>query len=307
MADEKKPEAKPAPEKDTFVEIVWFLLTVLIIFYVLSNLFSNLNSTGIFSRGWSALSPRGIMLAHTSPISSKLNPIGEKVVNLADTSVYDTPGGKKIGTQKVMAKGKILQGPVVINGERYWYVDYEDGPDGWVKESDIGYPESEPSLLEKAIIYLFLSFKYLMWLSVLVFILASIGIFKLLGKINNIYGVQKAMLYIENSKAEEQVNPHWNKIINLAESLNESDWRLSVLEADIMLSELLDKMSLPGDTLSDKLKSVERSDFLSIDDAWEAHKVRNKIAHEKDFVLTQREAKRVITLYENVFREFQII
>jgi hypothetical protein len=75
-----------------------------------------------------------------------------------------------------------------------------------------------------------------------------------------------------------------------------------------MLGELLDKLSLPGDTIGDKLKVVEKSDFRTLDDAWEAHKVRNRISHDGDgFVLNQREAKIVIGLYKNVFEEFQII
>jgi hypothetical protein len=56
------------------------------------------------------------------------------------------------------------------------------------------------------------------------------------------------------------------------------------------------------------MKSIEKSDFNSIDMAWEAHKIRNSIAHEgSDFLLNQREAKRVIGLYEIVFREFRYI
>jgi ribosomal protein L14E/L6E/L27E len=67
-------------------------------------------------------------------------------------------------------------------------------------------------------------------------------------------------------------------------------------------------MYLPGDTLGERLKAVEQSDFDTIDKAWEAHKVRNKLAHEGgDFILTQREAKRIIALYKDVFDEFRMI
>ena len=67
-------------------------------------------------------------------------------------------------------------------------------------------------------------------------------------------------------------------------------------------------LNLHGDTIGDKLKAVEKSDFLTIDNAWEAHKARNQIAHDgADFQLNQREAMRIISLYESVFREFQMI
>lgn len=103
-------------------------------------------------------------------------------------------------------------------------------------------------------------------------------------------------------------NERWQKIQSHIHSLNQSDWRLAILECDIILDEMLTKMSYHGETLGDKLKAVERSDFLTIDKAWEAHNVRNAIAHEgSNFQITDREAQRVVGLYEEVFKEFHYI
>jgi hypothetical protein len=100
----------------------------------------------------------------------------------------------------------------------------------------------------------------------------------------------------------------WGKITEHLNSDNPSDWRLAILECDIILEEMLTKMSYRGETLSDKLKAVEKSDFLTIDKAWEAHRVRNAIAHEgSNFQLNDREAKRVVALYADVFKEFRYI
>ena len=103
-------------------------------------------------------------------------------------------------------------------------------------------------------------------------------------------------------------NPRWEKILKHVASNNSSDWRLAILECDIILDEMLTKMSYHGETLSDKLKAVEKSDFLTIDKAWEAHRVRNSIAHEgSNFQITEREVQRVVGLYEEVFKEFHYI
>lgn len=123
---------------------------------------------------------------------------------------------------------------------------------------------------------------------------------------------EEAKLYqvenVSNKVTGELKNPQWEKILRHTDSLNESDWRLAILEADIMLDTLLDNMGLPGETMGDKLKAVEKSDFLTIDNAWEGHKVRNQIAHEgATFTLNQHETKRVIDLYRSVFEEFKII
>ena len=103
-------------------------------------------------------------------------------------------------------------------------------------------------------------------------------------------------------------NKRWEKITEHINSMNPSDWRLAILECDIILEEMLTKMSYHGETVADKLKAVEKSDFLTVDKAWEAHRVRNAIAHEgSNFQINDREAKRIVALYEDVFKEFHYV
>ncbi len=106
----------------------------------------------------------------------------------------------------------------------------------------------------------------------------------------------------------EQTNARWEAIVAHAHSTSENDWRHAIIDADVMLDELLDAQGYKGDSMGDKMKQIERSDFNSIDAAWEAHKMRNRIAHEGSALqLNEREVLRVINLYEQVFREFELI
>lgn len=103
-------------------------------------------------------------------------------------------------------------------------------------------------------------------------------------------------------------NEQWELIEEHVSSNNPSDWRIAILEADNMLEDMLVRMGYDGDSIADRLRAVEPSDFTHIQSAWEAHKVRNKIAHEGvNFTVTQREARRVIELYRKVFEEFHYI
>lgn len=113
----------------------------------------------------------------------------------------------------------------------------------------------------------------------------------------------------ESADAPPQfVNEKWQKVIIHINSENMNDWKLAILECDIMLGDILEKMGYMQESIGEKLKSVEPSDFTNIEAAWEAHKIRNAIAHEgSDFLINHREAKRVIGLYELVFREFAFI
>lgn len=100
----------------------------------------------------------------------------------------------------------------------------------------------------------------------------------------------------------------WHRILDQANSDSEQSWRLAILEADIMLGELLDVLGYRGETMADKMRAVDRVNFNTIDLAWEAHKIRNKIAHVgSDHQLSARETRRVIALYEKVLKDSHFI
>jgi hypothetical protein len=107
------------------------------------------------------------------------------------------------------------------------------------------------------------------------------------------------------SGTDPVINQKWKQVEAHISSSNPSDWRLAILEADIMLGDMLGKIGYQGDSIGEQLKGVEESDFLTLQDAWEAHKVRNQIAHQgSDYPLSDRDARRVIGLYKKVFSEF---
>ena len=104
-------------------------------------------------------------------------------------------------------------------------------------------------------------------------------------------------------------NEQWEVVVKHIESPNLADWKLAIIEADKMLDEMVNQI-LPGYenlSIGEKLKKIESSDFLSLNEAWEAHKVRNRIAHESAFEITEREAKIIIGMYKKVFQEFSYI
>lgn len=102
--------------------------------------------------------------------------------------------------------------------------------------------------------------------------------------------------------------PRWEHILKLSEGTSASEWREAVIEADIMLDDLLTKQGYVGASIGEKLKALDSERFASLQDAWEAHKVRNQIAHEGSaFNLSDTITRRTIARYEAVFREFKVI
>lgn len=93
---------------------------------------------------------------------------------------------------------------------------------------------------------------------------------------------------------------------NVASS-NPNDWKLAIIEADIILDGLLKERGYVGTTIGERLRSISPHQLASLNDAWEAHKTRNMIAHEgPDFVLTKRMAEETVMRYMRVFAEFGI-
>lgn len=93
----------------------------------------------------------------------------------------------------------------------------------------------------------------------------------------------------------------WAHIQMLIESPHERDWREAIMEADIMLEDALAERGYQGESVGERLKNAH---FETLDEAWEAHKIRNRIAHEGiAFPLDDKTAYRTIKRYEYVFKE----
>jgi len=123
-----------------------------------------------------------------------------------------------------------------------------------------------------------------------------------------IYDAKVVPAYETVNKGDPSLTHKWESVQRHIESPNQNDWKQAILEADVILDSILVAMGYKGESVGEKLKRVEKSDFNTLDDAWDAHKVRNQVAHDgSDFILSQYEAKRVINLYKKVFEEFYYI
>lgn len=158
-------------------------------------------------------------------------------------------------------------------------------------------------------------FLFRFWQIVIVvgYIVSIIAIFVLVYSLMRLYDVrrQEKALYgplpIPDS-TQPLHNPRWQQVQELVASDNPNDWRQAIIEADIILGDMLTSQEYKGETIGEQLKQVEPADFLTLNDAWEAHKVRNRIAHDgSTFVLSDIVVRNTIARYENVFREFAML
>ena len=98
----------------------------------------------------------------------------------------------------------------------------------------------------------------------------------------------------------------WADIMKHIDSIHEGEWKFAVIEADTIVDGVL-KNYFPGDTMGDRLMNIDKTKLLTIDDLWEAHKIRNRLAHDPNYFLRHAEALRAVRLFESTLKELGAI
>jgi len=109
--------------------------------------------------------------------------------------------------------------------------------------------------------------------------------------------------YRQVIKHRELIHKKWRKLLERIRSGDERDLRLAIIEADSLVDEVLKEHGHPGNDMGERMKSIHPSEFKNINELWEAHKIRNRLAHEADFHLSISEYKRIIEIYHGVLEE----
>jgi len=94
----------------------------------------------------------------------------------------------------------------------------------------------------------------------------------------------------------------WSAITKKIEGESQDLWKIAVMDADILLDDVLREKGYIDGTVADKLKAAAGDYPHVIQNAWEGHKVRNSIAHDATFELTKRSAQQAIKSYELFFQ-----
>jgi hypothetical protein len=80
----------------------------------------------------------------------------------------------------------------------------------------------------------------------------------------------------------------WQKLQGMLK--DKETWPLAVIDADKLLDDALKRSKYKGKTMGERLVSAQR-DINNNDGTWYGHKLRNRIVHESDIKLREREVK----------------
>ena len=99
----------------------------------------------------------------------------------------------------------------------------------------------------------------------------------------------------------------WTEIIQRVETGDEKAYSFAMIEADSLFEDILGRMGFGGKNIAERLRSVMPSDLPSVNEVWEAHKLRNRIAHETDFTPAKEETMRALAVYKKALEELKAI
>ena len=95
----------------------------------------------------------------------------------------------------------------------------------------------------------------------------------------------------------------WNEVRDHINSTREGEWKFAVIEADKLVDDILKSAGFPGETTGERLMNIEAGQLSTLQGLWDAHKTRNRLAHDSNYFLRYAEAKRAIELFEQTLKE----
>lgn len=106
---------------------------------------------------------------------------------------------------------------------------------------------------------------------------------------------------------KKKITKQWEGVLQKLEGEDESSYKMAVIEGDKILDELLQRIGYKGADMSARLKQLTPAQTPNINELWQAHKVRNRIAHEPNFHLTREMARRAVSAYQHAFEDLELL
>lgn len=159
------------------------------------------------------------------------------------------------------------------------------------------------------------NFKEMLFYPMLVFIILDLLLIafsvSILYKYFNLYMTPTILppkppeIHVVSPNSEVAVN--WERIRELANSSNPSDWNMSILRADAILDDILQHKGYQGEGMADRLKIMDSATLPSLDRVWSAHRLRNTIAHDPVTEHSKEIIINALRAYQDALRELGVM
>jgi len=150
----------------------------------------------------------------------------------------------------------------------------------------------------------------LLWLKIFsmsISLLLIVSIIILLSRAKATWWISERLDSFRKPNLPQYYEKRWQKIQDRLEAADEANLKLAIIEADSLLDDILKRMGLAGKDMGERLEQITVQQLSSINDIWEAHRLRNIIVHQSGIRITQTEAKKAIESYEKALKELEVL
>ncbi|MBU0540453.1 hypothetical protein KKF59_02815 [Patescibacteria group bacterium] len=103
----------------------------------------------------------------------------------------------------------------------------------------------------------------------------------------------------------EEIQRRWKMIRETAKQ-GTMGAKVAIMEADTLLDSALKSMTMPGQTLGERLKMACYK-YPNLKKVWWAHKLRNQLVHEATFQLGSRQAHQALDEFEKALKTLNLL
>lgn len=102
------------------------------------------------------------------------------------------------------------------------------------------------------------------------------------------------------------IKARWDEIERMSAAGGEMNLKMAVMEADKLLDHALKAMAIPGVTLGERLKFAAYK-YPNVRNVWNAHRLRNQLAHEASYYLDPSFARKAIRDFRDALRLLNVL
>ena len=99
----------------------------------------------------------------------------------------------------------------------------------------------------------------------------------------------------------------WAEIVKKVQTQGATGYALALIEADVLLEHTLGRIGIVGKNIAERLKTLSTDEISNINGVWDAHALRNRIAHESGFVPSSAEITQALSAYKQALEDLNAI
>jgi uncharacterized membrane protein YraQ (UPF0718 family) len=111
---------------------------------------------------------------------------------------------------------------------------------------------------------------------------------------------------LKTDMPKQQARTSWATAQQHFFSGNQNDLKMAIVEADNILNDALRYAGIEGTSLGERLKNIKRNQIPNLQEIWDAHKLRNEIAHGSNFSLKRDTAERALETYRTALENLGV-